>query len=46
MSIVQVAQTCGFGTSSHFAHIFKLRMGSTPAEYRHKIQLKDDGKKA
>ena len=46
LSVAQVAQTCGFGTSSHFTHIFKLRTGFTPLEYRQKDQPKDDIKKA
>ncbi len=46
LSVAQVAQTCGFGTSSHFTHIFKQRVGCTPVEYRLAGQPKDDIKKA
>jgi AraC-like DNA-binding protein len=36
LSVTQVAQSCGFSTSSHFTHIFGKRMGVTPQEYRQK----------
>ena len=33
-SITEIAQGCGFGTSSHFGRIFFAHYGCTPSQYR------------
>jgi transcriptional regulator GlxA family with amidase domain len=38
-SITNIAQTCGFGTSSFFGKIFRGSYQMTPLEYRKKNQV-------
>jgi AraC-like DNA-binding protein len=35
---------CGFGTASHFGHVFKTATGLTPAEFRDQSQSRDAGR--
>ncbi|WP_142781657.1 AraC family transcriptional regulator [Agrobacterium sp. T29] len=34
MSITEIALSCGFSSSSHFANVFRRNVGTTPAHYR------------
>ncbi|MFT8537093.1 helix-turn-helix transcriptional regulator [Bifidobacterium aquikefiri] len=34
--ISEIAQHCGFATTSHYSHTFKLQIGVTPTQYRDK----------
>lgn len=35
-SVTEIAQECGFGTSSYFGKLFRGKMGCTPEQYRKK----------
>lgn len=34
MSVTQVAQECGFSSSSHFSNVFQRKVGTAPGKYR------------
>ncbi|OZG65131.1 Bacterial regulatory helix-turn-helix protein, AraC family [Bifidobacterium aquikefiri] len=34
--VSEIAQHCGFATTSHYSHTFKLQIGVTPTQYRDK----------
>lgn len=34
MSILNISMECGFSSLSHFYHVFKEKIGNTPAQYR------------
>lgn len=40
-ALVEISQSCGFGSSSYFGKIFKEKIGCTPLEYRRKWQDND-----
>lgn len=40
-SITEIAQECGFGSSSYFGRLFHDKMGCTPAQYRTKTAQKE-----
>lgn len=41
MSLTQISQSCGLGSSSYFGKIFKENIGCTPLDYRRKWQNSD-----
>jgi AraC-like DNA-binding protein len=38
-SILEIALDCGFGSSSRFYDVFKLRTGTTPRQFRSSLYL-------
>ena len=40
-SVGEIAEACGFSTSSYFGKVFRQKMGCTPSEYRREnVQIK------
>ncbi len=41
MSVTEIAQACGLGSSSYFGRLLRECTGCTPSEYRRKWQDRD-----
>lgn len=42
LSITEIGQRCGLGSSSYFGHVFRQQTGCTPSQYREKWQNIDN----